>query len=305
MEFMPELKTLQKAEPVVAKPEGEVTNPPAEGVVTPPEKKPEPLDKDKAQERIDELTRKAKTAEETAEAYRLENERLKAGGGEKKPEAPTAQAAGILDDVHTAAEVQGRIETAHKVIALAKRHFRHGESVFVEDEKAEGGKRELTPEVIQQMENEAEEILRNAPGRLAFLQNREVQDAAAREILPEFFEAGSTEAKSLEQMRAAVPQLASFEDSTAATIALMIGFKEIARRRAEKAKATGAAPAEGAAPKKPEAKLPGGKVPLAPPAPGASTAPRVDAEELKQGEAKKALLASSGSQADLEKFYGA
>lgn len=292
-EFLPELAVLKKDKPAAAAPEKK--DEPAK-----PEEKPEekPLDRDKMQERIDELTRK-----NTDLSRDLEEARKKP---EAKPaEAPAAPTPGILDTVYSATEVQGKVDLAHRVLGLTKRYFRDGEPVYVEDEKAEGGKRELTKEQLTAMEAEAEEIIRTAPDRVKFLEARESRTAGDREILPEFFEGEG--AKKVARMSQAFPELMRFEDGNAATIALIIGFEEIARRKDAKGKAKPAEPAkaETPAPAKAEAKPPGGKVPLAPPAPGPSATPRVDAVEAKKGEARKALLESNGSAADLEAFFNA
>lgn len=303
-EFLPEVKGLK----VEA---GTTDGKPAEAapVEPKPETKPESPSKDKMQERIDELTRKNTEAAQRADAAEAELKQLREG---KKPEGtqPANQPeASILDTVQTADEVQAKVDLAHKVLGLTKRYFRDGEAVHVEDKNAEGGKRELSREELQSLESEAEEILRNAPKRLEFLRARDARSAADREVFPEYFE-GEGAAK-VARMKEVFPELGKFEDQDAAAMALVIGFEAIAKRRGEKnpkpADGAGKGVAAPTEPGKPaEAKPPqSGKVPLAPPAPGPSASPRVAAEDLKTQEAKKALLSSSGSSADLEKFFGA
>jgi len=299
-EFLPELNEAAEEEEEKLKAESgkleapsEVT-PESEAEVVPEVDAPEAAD--------DELTKlREETARLTAEIESLKKPadegKQTAESGKLKAEAPPD----VLADVSTAEALTNKVALAQKALRVTQQFYRRGTPVRIQGD--DGETRELTEDEIDALDEESNEVVLQAPHKQAFLGRRAERTDEARRLAPEFYEGDYAEKRA--RMAEAFPSAGQYEDADQVHIALVLGFEELQRRRAEgdgeKLKAeSGKLKAEAKPP------VPRRSVPIAPHSPGASSSPnRVSANGARRDEAREALIESGGGQEALERFLAA
>lgn len=222
---------------------------------------------EKVQKRIDKLTARAKSAEEQAEARRLELDQLRAEL-EKRSEpvkepvlAPSIQ--NPLADVSDMKSLNDRLANAFTVKRWCTENPDGGTV-----RNAKGEEVDIDTAAARKMLADAEEmILVHGPRREKFLAEHESHTAVAREVYPELFERGTEMQKQFSNLIAAWPEVMRFPDYHLVLGDYMTGLKARSGKAAEASAVAGKSVAAAVAPK--------AKPTIAPPVPKPASKPNI------------------------------
>ena len=175
-----------------------------------PEEDHEGRSSEKAQKRIDKLTRKRKEAEAEAEKYRNESESLRAELDKRSVIKLEATPDDPLADIDSMEDLDSRISAAKKVRTWALMNP-DGASITESD----GTERYVDRSEIAKYVAQTEALLTDhAPARKEYLRDRENTLPEAKQTYPNLFKTGSPEHKILTDTLKLVPslkKLAGFE----------------------------------------------------------------------------------------------
>jgi len=208
-----------------------------------------PKSTEKLLKRIDKLTAKRRTAEESLEIARTETERLKGALAEssKVVLAPTPE--DPLTDVESLDDLESRIATAKRIRTWAMTN-RDGATV-----KGANGQEEYVDaaEMARHLASADAIVTEHGPARKEWIAQRESSVAEAKASYPGFFTAGSTEQKAYRDIIKAYPAIARYPNAELIIGDAIVGQQARQAKLQAQSKAQSNAPGAGVSKKAPSA----------------------------------------------------